>query len=123
RAKIHEEALMLVEELKMKGCFVALSSNNECQLVEMLRGVERLDLVLCFDGSSHKKGRPHLETLRKRLGVEPEEAVFVGDSDYDLEVYAREGVRVLRTSGLFSSSERRRIAELVECSSSELNRT
>ena len=96
-----------VEKLRKAGLLVAVSTNNECSLVEGLSWLRDLvDLVLCHDpGRGLEKGLPHLRVL-EQLGYRPCEVVFIGDSDYDLEVYSPLGVRVVRSRGLWDPGDR-----------------
>lgn len=91
-----------VEKLRRAGLLVAVSTNNECSLVGRLGWLRDLvDLVLCHDPDKGlEKGLPHLRVLES-LGYRPCEIVFIGDSDYDLEVYRPLGVRVVRSRGLW----------------------
>ena len=93
--------------LRRAGLKVALSTNNECSVIERLEWLHALfDIVLCHDPvRGDGKGDPHLRRLLEK-GYRRCEIVFVGDSDYDLETYQRLGIRVLRTRGLWRRDDR-----------------
>ena len=88
------------------GLRVALSTNNECSLVERIDWMRSLfDIILCHDPEKGiGKGLPHLRVLEEQ-GYRRCEIVFVGDSDYDLEVYKPYGVRSIRTRGLWKPDD------------------
>ncbi len=103
RLALHPLVLERVEALRRAGLRVHLSTNNECSVVASNpRLTEPFDGVLCYDeGRGLRKGREHLEEVARLEGVEPGEVAFIGDSDYDLELYSGLGVRVYRTRGLW----------------------
>ncbi len=92
--------------LKSHGIRTALSTNNECYLVEVIPWMkEFFDIVLCHDPiNGLSKGEPHLSRLEE-LGYSREKIVFVGDSKYDLEIYAPYGVRSVKTTGLWRQDD------------------
>lgn len=96
-----------INRLKRAGLKAALSTNNECSVIERLDWLHALfDIVLCHDPvRGDGKGDPHLRRLLE-LGYRRCEIAFVGDSDYDLDTYQRLGVRVLRTRGLWRGDDR-----------------
>uniref|UniRef100_A0A7J3ZJB1 HAD family hydrolase n=1 Tax=Fervidicoccus fontis TaxID=683846 RepID=A0A7J3ZJB1_9CREN len=100
-------------ELRDRGYLLATSTNNECELVAHVDGIDELHLVLCFDGAHHRKGRPHLETLKLLLGVGESEIVFVGDSEYDIQVYQQLHVHTIKTQGLFTTHEINRVRRII----------
>lgn len=92
-----------IKRLRKAGLKVYLSTNNECRVIEVNKRLTSLfDGVLCYDEERGlKKGREHLVEVLKREGVSVEEIVFVGDSDYDIELYSSLNVRAVRTRGLW----------------------
>jgi len=96
-----------IKRLRRAGLKTALSTNNECSVVERLDWLSTLfDVILCHDPArGDGKGDPHLRRLLEK-GYRRCEIVFVGDSDYDLETYQRLGIRVLRTQGLWRRDDR-----------------
>jgi phosphoglycolate phosphatase-like HAD superfamily hydrolase len=93
--------------LRSAGLKLALSTNNECRLVRRLKwAYDLFDIVLCHDPEKGlAKGLPHLKELEMR-GFRSCEIIFVGDSDYDLEVYRPYGVSVVKTSGLWRREDK-----------------
>ncbi len=93
-------------KLKSHGIQTALSTNNECHLVEDITWMNELfDIVLCHDPiNGLSKGEPHLSKLEE-LGYSRDKIIFVGDSDYDLEVYAPYGVKSVKTVGLWRQDD------------------
>ena len=108
KAVVCREARVLAEELSRMGFVTAVSTNNECEVVSKIRGLDSFHLILCFDKKSHRKGEGHLRTLRILFGSNAR-IVFVGDSDYDVELYSSLGVPVIQTRGLFVEGEARRV--------------
>lgn len=105
---VNECVRKFVEGLAERGYIVALSTNNECESVSYSPAITCFHLVLCFDGVWHRKGAPHLETLRRLFGDDVQ-VVFIGDSEYDMRVYSDLGIPTLRTKGLFDCSEAERV--------------
>ncbi|MEB3760217.1 MAG: HAD hydrolase-like protein [Desulfurococcales archaeon] len=95
-----------INKLKKYGIRTAVSTNNECHLVERIPWMNQLfDIVLCYDPiKGLSKGEPHLSRLEE-LGYIREKTVFVGDSKYDLEVYAPYGVKSVKTVGLWRQDD------------------
>jgi len=112
KASLDMEALELIRHLREKGYFVALTTNNECELVRKVKGIEEFHLVLCFDGKKHRKGKDHLETIKRILGKDlKQKLLFIGDSTYDMKIYGELGIKTLYTKGIFNEEERLRIME------------
>ena len=105
--RLDRKVASFIERLRKAGLKVYLSTNNECNVVLESPGlVEPFDGVLCYDKSRGlKKGRPHVEEVARREGVTPEEILFIGDSEYDLNLYSKLGVRVMRTRGLWIDAD------------------
>lgn len=98
-------AIAVVEELRAMGLKVYVSTNNECRVIQGLLP-PAFDGVLCNDPEKGmRKGRPHLEEVLRREGVEPCQVLFIGDSDYDIKTYKELGVKVLKTRGLWRDAE------------------
>lgn len=102
-----------VNALASKGFVVALSTNNECASIRISPSINVFHLVLCFDGLSHRKGSEHLRTLVWLFG-EKTKVVFVGDTDYDVNVYSGLGLQAIKTEGLFKCDESDRILKTIE---------
>lgn len=95
-----------INKLRNHGIHIALSTNNECHLIEEIPWMNELfDIVLCHDPiNGFSKGEPHLSKLEE-LGYSREKIIFVGDSDYDLEIYAPYGVKSVKTIGLWRQED------------------
>lgn len=103
RLNLDRRVVEAITLLRRHGLKVYISTNNECRVVEELIPQGLVDGVLCnIPGSGVEKGRPHLEEVARREGVEPCQVVFIGDSSYDIGLYAGLGVRTLRTRGLWA---------------------
>ncbi len=107
-ARVNEEVRRFVNELVEAGIVTAVSTNNECEVVSKIEGLDVFHVILCFDGRRHRKGREHVATL-KTLLREIDEIVFVGDSPYDIELYSSLGLKTMRTRGLFIEGEIERV--------------
>ncbi len=96
-----------IKRLRDAGLKVYLSTNNECRVIEVNRHLTLLfDAVLCYDEEKGlRKGREHLMEVLRREGVSVEEVVFIGDSDYDVELYSGLGVHAIRTKGLWDPAD------------------
>ena len=114
KASLDNEALKLLRNLRERGYFIALTTNNECELVRKVRGIKEFHLILCFDGKKHRKGKEHLESLRKILGDNLKHKVFfIGDSLYDMKIYGELGIKTIYTKGIFEEAERLRIMKQI----------
>ncbi len=96
-----------INKLRNHGIKTALSTNNECTLVKEIEWINRLfDIILCHDPKRNiSKGFSHLKQLYDS-GFKNDEIIFVGDSDYDLEVYAPYNIASLRTIGLWKDEDK-----------------
>jgi len=92
-----------IEDLRGAGLRVYLSTNNECSVIASNpRLTSVFDGVLCYDASRGLyKGEPHLRMIMEREGVEPGEVVFIGDSQYDINLYGSLGSLTVQTRGLW----------------------
>jgi len=108
RIELHERVKERISLLKEAGLKVVLSTNSECNVVKSNRALlESFDLILCHDPlTGIKKGRDHLEKVKATYGVRECEVIFIGDSDYDIELYRSLGVRTCKTKGLWSPSDK-----------------
>jgi len=104
---------MFIEGLRSQQVVTALSTNNECESLKDSPLILEFHLVLCYDGKGHKKGRPHLETLKRIFG-DTASVVFIGDTDYDIRTYSQLGIPSIKTAGLFNCDEARRVFSEVQ---------
>ncbi len=112
-ASMPESVVRFSEKMRSRGFATVISTNNECEVVSVIRGIEHFNLILCYDGHGHRKGRPHLESLAKTLDVPFNRMVYVGDADYDVQLYSSLGIPSVKTKGLFRGGEAGRIEAIV----------
>jgi putative hydrolase of the HAD superfamily len=98
------EALALVDELRGAGVVTAVLSNGSDELAEELAhlGIDgHLDLVLnSAQLGVAKPDAAAYEAACRRLGVGPEEVLFVDDTPANVEGARRAGIRALRYTGV-----------------------
>ncbi len=114
RKKIEPIVQDFLIRLRDIGFHTILSTNNECHLIENIEGVDVFEDILCFDGVSFRKGRPHLNYVKRKYNARIDEILFIGDTVYDLKVYSVYGVRTLKTRGLFHDGEPERMMRLIK---------
>jgi phosphoglycolate phosphatase len=97
-----DEVRATIRELRERGLFVVVSSNNTQELVDRFveRDVVKFHMVL---GARRDffKGRDHFDHVRRTLGVSQDEMVFVGDSLKDAEKALSNNVRFVGKLGTF----------------------
>ena len=101
-------AKALLEELKKQNYKLAIASNRPTKFsliaLRHLKIKKYFDYILCADKLTH--GKPHPEILiliLKKLGVQPSQALYVGDMTIDVETGTRAGVK---TIGVATGSSR-----------------
>jgi HAD superfamily hydrolase (TIGR01509 family) len=93
-------ARTLVERLRARSiaCAAVTSSNAE-ERADLLRAAaiaDLLDQVITADDADRSKPDPDLiELALERLNLAPEEAMYIGDTPYDVEAAARAGVSAI----------------------------
>lgn len=110
--KLNDCVEWFLDELRKRGLIAVLSTNNECESISGSPAITGFHLVLCFDGKKHRKGIEHLNTLKIIFG-EKTEILFIGDTDYDIEVYQSLGIPSIKTLGLFDCEEARKIMSII----------
>lgn len=108
-----KEALNRLREMRMK---LAVATNNGRKAVE--KTLEKTSLTLFFDvvitrneaGDMKPRGKPVEEAVR-RLGVRSWEAVYVGDTSFDVEAAREAGTKSIAITGGAHSLERLRAAQ------------
>ncbi len=103
RAEMPSDTVSALERLQREGVRVALSSNSAQHFVDELaaRSPVRFDLTLGF-GDGLAKGEAHVAEVERRLGIAPEQILFVGDSLKDGELAQRCKQRFVGVAGTFS---------------------
>ena len=95
---LYEDALPVLDELRRAGIRIGLVSNGARDLAEFVVH-HGLDVDAAVGSRAHGKTKPHETIFRAALdalGVEPEEAVMVGDSiEDDIEGARALGMRAL----------------------------
>jgi glucose-1-phosphatase len=98
------EALALVDELRAKGVTAAILSNGSDELAQELAslGIDgRVDLVLnSAELGVAKPDAAAYEAACERLGLGPEEVLFVDDTPANVEGARRAGIRAVRYTGV-----------------------
>jgi putative hydrolase of the HAD superfamily len=96
--ELYEDALPVLEELRAAELQIGLVSNGIRDLTEFVAH-HRLDVDAIVDSRTHGRVKPHPTIFRavlELLGVEPAEAVVVGDSlEEDVEGARALGMRAL----------------------------
>jgi phosphoglycolate phosphatase len=84
-----------LDALKRMGFALGIVSGARPEVLELLRDVmDRFDAVVLGNDVSHRK--PHPEGLHKclaKLGLKPEEALYVGDTPIDIQASRAAGMR------------------------------
>jgi phosphoglycolate phosphatase len=120
RTTLFQDAEATLRALRARGVKVAVCTNKETELSRtVLRalGVEdAVDAIVGADDAPRPKPHPeHLLAALAAVGAAPEEAVYVGDNDVDVEAAAAAGVPcVLVEWGSARASGPRRIARFEE---------
>ena len=104
--KPYPDTLETLEWLKAKGYKIAISSNSDDELVQVL--AKKLGLV--FDWASgyrsqFPKGKPHFDAIIKAWKTPPSELIFIGDSLKDGEKAADTTIDFIGKTGTFLHSD------------------
>lgn len=109
--KFSDEVRETIENLKGKGHFVGVSSNNFKELLDLFIEREGLkfDTVLGFR-TSFEKGRDHFVYLGEQFNFNwGEDVIFVGDSLKDAEKALSNGVEFIGLCGTFKREDFKKI--------------
>ena len=103
-------ALQLLEALRARGHWVAVATGKSRRGLDRVLGELGLDdcfhATRCADETASKPDPRMLHEIVAALGAEPEQAVMIGDTEYDLEMAARARIRSLGVSYGVHSRER-----------------
>ena len=103
-------ALELLETLRARGHWVAVATGKSRRGLDRVLGELGLDdcfdATRCADETASKPDPRMLHEIVVALGAEPEQAVMIGDTEYDLEMAARARIRSLGVSFGVHSRER-----------------
>lgn len=109
KTKVYDGLLDVLSELKEKGVKMAVVSNKPDAAVKKLSREyfgDRLDYAIGPSDGVRCKPYPDMaETALKALGVEKRDAVFVGDSEVDVQTGLNAGLDVIAVSWGFRSRQ------------------
>ena len=109
KTKVYDGLLDMLSELKEKGVKMAVVSNKPDAAVKKLNREyfgDRLDYAIGPSDGVRCKPYPDMaEEALKALGVEKKDAVFVGDSEVDVQTGLNAGLDVIAVSWGFRSRE------------------
>ena len=107
KTKVYDGLLAVLSELKEKGVKMAVVSNKPDAAVKKLSREyfgDRLDYAIGPSDGVRCKPYPDMaEEVLKALGVEKKDAVFVGDSEVDVQTGLNAGLDVIAVSWGFRS--------------------
>ncbi len=100
----------ILKFLKKQGCLLAIASNRPTQFTHLILrklGVWKFfDEVLCADKAKRPKPYPDiLETIAKRLKIDKDDILYVGDMGIDVCCGREAGMRVVAVSTGSSSKK------------------
>ena len=101
---------MLIQ-LRNKGCLLAISSNKRNEQVQKLWKEHLFDLIDLAIGEDPQRGirkKPEVDEVQfilKQLNICPEEAVYIGDSEVDIQTAKNSGLDSISVSWGFKTRE------------------
>lgn len=101
---------MLIQ-LRNKGCLLAISSNKRNEQVQKLWKEHLFDLIDLAIGEDPQRGirkKPEADEVQfilKQLNICPEEAVYIGDSEVDIQTAKNSGLDSISVSWGFKTRE------------------
>lgn len=103
-------ALELLEALRARGHWIAVATGKSRRGLDRVLGElglsDSFDATRCADETASKPDPRMLHEIVAQLGAGPEQAVMIGDTEYDLEMAARARIRSLGVSHGVHSRER-----------------
>ena len=107
--RLFPDTIPTLDALRGAGVKTGLVSNRQFARnpAEYLGIADKFDVIIGLEDVTHAKPDPEpLLTALSRLGVEPAQAVYVGDTDIDMKTAAAAGVRGIGvTTGNFSAEQ------------------
>jgi len=96
----------LMKEVKKAGCRMAIATGNNVKTVSDILQKEKLDslidLVVGIDSVRLSKPDPEtLEIIIKKLGIDKKDAIFIGNSEYDVIAGERAGIKTIKIRTLW----------------------
>jgi len=108
--EIYPGISQMLEALKRMGLSLAIVSSKKRDVV--IRGLQLMDLEKYFDfilaGDEVKNPKPHQEPVEialKRFGLEPSEAMMVGDNSHDIHSAQNAGVLSVAVGWAFKGAD------------------
>jgi HAD superfamily hydrolase (TIGR01549 family) len=105
-------ARQLIRSLQRDFVLGIVSSGNRPRVRRQLRGFQLTDYFsacVCNEDAPRRKPHPApLNLALERIGLDPEECVYVGDTAEDVEMSRRAGVRPIGVLGPFPTAARLR---------------
>jgi len=100
RLKVFPDTRPVVEELRLRGQRLAIASNSAPRIIEesLIAADLKGYFPVAVGAGGSLRGKPEPDTLLAALDgldAKPEEAIFIGDSPYDMEAGLRAGVRTV----------------------------
>jgi len=111
KSHLYPYAKKLLQQLKIKGCKLAVASNRPSKfsliLLRHLRIIDLFDYVLCADKLKRAKPDPEiLDKIIRRFSIKKSQVLYVGDMVIDAQAGRRAGVKtIIVTSGSSSIAE------------------
>ena len=109
KTRVYDGLLDMLSELKAKGIKLAVVSNKPDSAVQKLSREyfgDRMDFAVGPSDGVRCKPYPDMaETALKALGIAKKDAVFVGDSEVDVQTGLNAGLDVIAVSWGFRSRE------------------
>jgi HAD superfamily hydrolase (TIGR01509 family) len=108
-------ARQMIRALQREFVLGIVTSGNRPRVRKQLRDFELADYfsacVCCEDAAQRKPHPAPLNLALERIGLNPSECVYVGDTAEDIEMSRRAGVRPIGVLGPFPTAERVRSAK------------
>ncbi len=109
KTKLYPGVAKMLAELKEKGYHLAIVSNKADFAVRELRELYFGDTVEAAvgerEGIARKPAKDMVEQVMREMGVMPEHAVYVGDSDVDIQTAANSGIPCISVTWGFRDKE------------------
>lgn len=109
KTKLYPGVAKMLAELKEKGYHLAIVSNKADFAVQELRELYFGDVVETAvgerEGIARKPAKDMVEQVMREMGVTSENAVYVGDSDVDIQTAANSGIPCISVTWGFRDKE------------------
>ena len=109
KTKLYPGVEGMLAELKEKGYHLGIVSNKADFAVQELRELYFKDMVEAAvgerEGIARKPAKDMVEQAMREMGATPEHAVYVGDSDVDIQTAANSGIPCISVTWGFRDKE------------------